>query len=260
MCAGNDQRVPEYQWVRRVRRARFGWIVAAFLVCLYFLGIGILLSLLPESLWYIAAVVPFAVAGWIGLTKIVWAIYGACGLRCPYCEVVITPEGRARRGHWHLRLGAHDINCPRCRQPVIDVDYRPIDVVTRTISQEDMIELDEWSEKCRRAFWGGCIDFVLLMVLLLGVPKVFKWVPESRSLYGLLALPAVLGLILLSVFFLRCIYQASSVICPACGVKIGPDGYGLGQKDKGYVRLSRSSRRCPRCRTVILTTEEEGEQ
>lgn len=260
MCTANDQGVPEYEWIRRAKRAtRLGLIVVLPLMCLYVLGIAILLSWVPESLWYIAAVVPFAVTGWIGAMKVAGAIYGACGLRCPHCEVVMTPNGSALWGHWYRRLGANDINCPRCRKPVIEVDYRPTNVVTRTITQEEMIDLAEWSRNRRRAAFAGGIGWLLYLVLLV-ITALMVAVWGEGGVYGLLLVPALLGWGLLILFWVRWAGQANSVVCPACGIEIGPNGYGLGQKDKGYVRLSRSSRRCPRCRTVILPTEEEGEQ
>lgn len=259
-AACDDRTIPEAEWLARRKRVeglrRLSSCIYVVVACGALSG---LLYLAAFDIWYvIVCPVPIVVL-YIGLWFTDKVILLRHELKCPWCGIPIRPDGRAL-GECGDRLSPEDLNCPRCRQAVIEVDYKPTNVATHTITQEDMINLGEWSAKCRRASWAIGTFLVLWIVLSVGIIIVLSWVAERSLLYGRLLVSALLGLTLLALFWPRWVSEANSVICPACGVKIGPNGYGLGQKQKGYVRLSRSSRRCPRCRTVILTTEEEGEQ
>jgi hypothetical protein len=259
-AACDDRTIPEAEWLARKKRVEglrrlSGWI---YVVVAFGILSG-LLCLATFNIWYvIVCPVPIAML-YIGLWFTDKTILLRHDLKCPWCGIPIRPDGRALR-EFDNRLSSEDVNCPHCRQPVIEVDYKPMNVVTHTITREDMINLYEWSAKCRQASWAIGTFLVLWIVLSAGIVIVLSWVAERSLLYGLLLVTALLGLTLLALFWPRWVSEANSVVCPACGIKIGPNGYGLGQKEKGYVRLNRSSRRCPRCRTVILSTEEEGNQ
>jgi hypothetical protein len=252
-CACDDVVIPEAEWLLRQKRARgplqVSWLIFVCVILSGMVGVGVLAHF---NIWYVIAFPVLGAMMYIGLRRIDKAVLLRYELKCPWCGVPIGPNGAALEGGGGNRLSPEDLNCPRCRQPVILLDNRPSNVMKRPVPKDNLIGLDEWSKKCRHG--GMAIGIVFLLWVALSIVLLIGgvWLAEKDALYGILNVPAMLGASAIAMLLIHQASIAYSVICPSCGVRIGPNGYGLGQKQKGYVRLSRSSRRCPRCRTVIL--------